>query len=131
LAVIVVDSSVWIAYFRGLDIPCVRALDAIGNTDLILVGDVVLLELLQGARSDADAKRIERLLLRFNVIGMLDPAVAVVAAANYRRLRALGITIRKTADLIIATFCIENDHDLLHNDRDFTPFAEHLGLRTL
>ena len=128
---IVVDSSVWIAYFRDVDLPCVRTLDAIGDTDLILVGDIVLLEVLQGARGDDHARRIERHLTKFNVAGMLDPALAVVAAAKYRRLRALGFTVRRTTDLIIATFCIENDHDLLHNDRDFQPFADHLGLRTL
>ena len=128
---IVVDSSVWIASFRGLSLLCVEALDAIRDRNQIVVGDLILLELLQGARNEADAKRIERVMLRFRIENMLNSQMARVAATNYRHLRSRGATIRKTIDLIIATFCIENDHELLHHDRDFIPFAKHLGLKTL
>lgn len=128
---IVVDSSVWIANLRNLDTEAVHRLKTIEEPAKIIVGDLILLEVLQGTRDKAHAVRIERDLRQFVVVPMLDPALAVRAAANFRVLRGLGITVRKTIDLIIATFCIENDHDLLHHDRDFAPFAEHLGLRTL
>lgn len=128
---IVVDSSVWIANLRNLDTDAVHRLKTIEEPTRIIVGDLILLEVLQGTRDKAHAARIERDLRQFVVVPMLNPALAVRAAANFRVLRGLGITVRKTIDLIIATFCIENDHDLLHHDRDFTPFAKHLGLRTL
>jgi predicted nucleic acid-binding protein len=127
--VIVVDSSVWIANLRNTDTEAVRRLRAFDDDDLIIVGDVILLEVLQGARDDLQALRIERNLRRFDVVTMLDGALAVRAAGNYRQLRARGITVRKTVDLIIGTFCIERDHRLLHDDRDFDPMVAHLGLR--
>jgi predicted nucleic acid-binding protein len=127
--VIVVDSSVWIANLRNTDTDAVRRLRASDDDDQIIVGDVILLEVLQGARDDLQALRIERSLRRFDVVTMLDGALAVRAAGNYRQLRARGITVRKTVDLINGTFCIERDHRLLHDDRDFDPMVEHLGLR--
>jgi predicted nucleic acid-binding protein len=127
--VIVVDSSVWIANLRNTDTDAVRRLRASDDDDQIIVGDVILLEVLQGARDDLQALRIERSLRRFDVVTMLDGALAVRAAGNYRQLRARGITVRKTVDLIIGTFCIERDHRLLHDDRDFDPMVAHLGLR--
>ncbi len=126
---IVVDSSVWIANLRNTDTDAVRRLRASDDDDQIIVGDVILLEVLQGARDDLQALRIERSLRRFDVVTMLDGALAVRAAGNYRQLRARGITVRKTVDLINGTFCIERDHRLLHDDRDFDPMVEHLGLR--
>ncbi len=126
---IVVDSSVWIANLRNTDTDAVRRLRASDDDDQIIVGDVILLEVLQGARDDLQALRIERSLRRFDVVTMLDGALAVRAAGNYRQLRARGITVRKTVDLIIGTFCIERDHRLLHDDRDFDPMVAHLGLR--
>jgi predicted nucleic acid-binding protein len=127
--VIVVDSSVWIANLRKAETEAVRRLRLFRDDDQIIVGDLVLLEVLQGARDDLVAMRIERSLRRFDVVTMLDGALAVRAAANYRLLRSRGITIRKTIDLIIGTFCIELGHRLLHDDRDFDPMVEHLGLR--
>lgn len=97
----------------------------------ILVGDLILLEVLQGARDEAHASRIERLLRTFQVVPMLDEDVAVEAARNFRMLRARGVTIRKTVDLIIGTFCIMQGYALLHGDRDFLPMEQHLGLRTV
>jgi len=127
--VIVVDSSVWIANLRNAETEAVRRLRLFRDDDQIIVGDLVLLEVLQGARDDLLAIRIERSLRRFDVVTMLDGDLAVRAAGNYRRLRSRGITLRKTVDLIIGTFCIERDHQLLHDDRDFDPMVEHLGLR--
>lgn len=128
---IVVDSSVWIGQLRNRDTDSVRWLRAIENPDNILVGDLVLLEVLQGARDDRDAARIERSMRSFKLAAMLDDKLATRAAANYRYLRRKGVTIRKTADLIIGTFCLWGDHELLHDDRDFAPLARHLGLKLL
>ena len=93
------------------------------------MGDIVLLEVLQGARGAQDALVIEQRLRGFDVATMLNPELAIEAAANYRLLRGLGITVRKTVDLIIGTYCIEHGHILLHDDRDFEPMRVHLGLR--
>jgi predicted nucleic acid-binding protein len=129
--VIVVDSSVWISYFRAEDRPSVRLLRSLRNPADILVGDLVLLEILQGARDERHAESIERDMREFNTVAMLGPEMASKAAANYRRLRERGMTVRKTVDTLIATFCIENSHQLLHQDRDFSHFEKHLGLRVL
>ena len=128
---IVVDSSVWIGNLRGTGSDSVRKLRAYAETedDQILVGDLVLLEVLQGARDEAYAARIERNLRRYSVVSMLSDRLAVRAAYNYRSLRGRGITVRKTVDMIIGTFCIEEGHRLLHDDRDFNPMAQHLGLQ--
>ena len=125
---ILVDSSVWIAQLRGLRTPATAKLEAAASRELLLVGDLILLEVLQGARDDAHAQRIERGLRRYTLVPLLDSELAPRAAQNYRKLRELGITIRKTADIIIGTFCIEHRHSLLHDDRDFAPMEEHLGL---
>ena len=129
---IVVDSSVWIANLRNVDSAEVRFLDAIEDPGedpgKILVGDVVLLEILQGARDELHAVRLERRLREFRVVPFFDGNLASQAARYFRQLRSLGIAIRKANDLIIATFCIEGGHSLLHNDRDFVPFVEHFGL---
>ncbi len=127
---IVVDSSVWIDNLRSVESAAVRKLRAFGPDDAeILIGDIILLEVLQGSRDALHAARVERNLRRFPIVPMLDDELAVRAARNYRSLRNRGITIRKTADLIIGTFCIARDHLLLHNDRDFEPMAAHLGLQ--
>ena len=97
----------------------------------LLVGDLILLEILQGARDDLHAARIERDLRQYAIVSLLDDSLAVRAAMNYRRLRALGVTVRKTADIIIGIFCIEAGHVLLHDHRDFAPMEIHLGLRAL
>jgi len=101
------------------------------DDDLILVGDLVLLEVLQGARDEAHAAKFERNLRAYRIVTMCNPDIAVRAAHNYRLLRAHGITVRKTIDLIIGTFCIAGDHILLHADRDFEPMAAFLGLRVV
>jgi predicted nucleic acid-binding protein len=126
---IVVDSSVWIANLRGQDTDPVRKLRDIEDGSQILVGDLILLEVLQGARDDSHARQIEQFLRQFEIVPMMNASLAVRAAGNYRLLRQKGITIRKTIDVIIGTFCIENRYFLLQHDKDFSPMAEHLGLR--
>lgn len=125
---IVVDSSVWIANFRAPAGSRLQHLDRLDENE-ILVGDIVLLEVLRGARSDREMREIALLLGTFQTVTMLDAGLAAKAAQNYRHLREIGITIRSIADLIIGTFCIERGHALLHDDRDFAPMVEHLGLR--
>ncbi|HVV94937.1 MAG TPA: PIN domain nuclease [Hyphomicrobiales bacterium] len=125
---ILVDSSVWIAQLRGHRTRATAKLEAAVNREPLLVGDLILLEVLQGARDDSHAAQIERGLRRFALVPLLDSDLAPRAAANYRKLRELGVTIRKTADIIIGTFCIEHDHALLHDDPDFVPMERHLGL---
>lgn len=125
---ILVDSSVWIAQLRGHRTPAVARLEAAASREPLLIGDLILLEVLQGARDEGHAARIERRLRRYALVPLLDTDLAVRAARNYRKLRDLGITVRKTADIIIGTFCIEHRHALLHDDRDFAPMEQHLGL---
>ncbi len=126
---ILVDSSVWIARLRGRETAATAKLRALVAHEPLLIGDLILLEVLQGARDEAHAARIERDLRRYAVVPLLDDELAPRAARNYRTLRDLGVTIRKTADLIIGTYCIERGHALLHDDRDFDPMQQHLGLR--
>jgi predicted nucleic acid-binding protein len=126
--VILVDSSVWIALLRNTQTPATARLAAAASGGRLLVGDLILLEVLQGARDEAHAARIERNLRRFSVVSLLDAELAACAARNYRRLRGMGITLRKAADLVIGTYCIEHRHALLHDDRDFAPMETHLGL---
>ncbi|RXF73430.1 type II toxin-antitoxin system VapC family toxin [Hansschlegelia zhihuaiae] len=126
---IVVDSSVVIALVRDQAGPKVDRLRRDIDADDVIVGDVVLLEVLRGARDERHAERLERLLGTFVFERMLDRSIAVKTAANYRRLRSVGVTVDKTTNLIIGTFCIERGYSLLHQDRDFDPMATHLGLR--
>jgi hypothetical protein len=125
---IVVDSSVWIANLRGQRIAQVRLLHQHSERSLLIVGDLVMGEVLQGARNEPHAERIEQDLRRNVVVPMVSDKLAVKAAYNYRVMRATGMTIRKTIDVLIATFCIEYGHDLLHNDRDYDAMETLLGL---
>jgi predicted nucleic acid-binding protein len=126
--VIVVDSSVWIDFLKGRQSRQVRRLLAsLGSEDIIL-GDLMLCEILQGLESERAASEVETLLRNFEIVPMAGEAIAVAAARNYRSLRRRGITIRKTIDLLIGTWCIERGRPLLHNDSDFRPMARHLGL---
>ncbi|HEY5048822.1 MAG TPA: PIN domain nuclease [Rhizomicrobium sp.] len=125
---ILVDSSVWIAHLRGHRTAATAKLEAVADREPLLIGDLILLEILQGARDESHAASIERGLRRYALVPLLNADLAPRAARNYRKLRELGITVRKTADIIIGTFCIEHRHSLLHDDRDFAPMEEHLGL---
>lgn len=127
---IVVDSSVWIDFFRGFTTPQTERLDALLSVEPIAVGDLILAEVLQGFSSEKDFNQARKLLTSLDVIPLGGLEIALQAARNYRALRAQGMTIRKTIDTIIATRCIEDDLSLLYSDRDFDPFVEHLGLRT-
>jgi predicted nucleic acid-binding protein len=126
--VIVVDSRVWIDFLNGKNAPHVRRLRAVLGTDEVTVGDLMLCEVLQSLGSERAAREIEALLRRFEIVPMAGDAIAVAAARNFRTLRRRGITVRKTIDLLIGTWCIEHRRPLLHNDSDFRPMARYLGL---
>jgi len=128
---IVVDTSVWIDYLNGDINQKVIALRSLIGRQPILVGDIILCEVLQGLQSEREARAVEAALRRFEIVSMLNSRLAVEAAAHFRTLRARGITVRKTIDLIIGTFCIANDCTLLHDDRDFNPMGHYLGLRMM
>ncbi len=126
---ILVDSSVWIDFFRGIDTPQGDRLDALLAQERIAVGDLIMVEVLQGFRSEKDFEQARKTLDAFEFIELGGLDVAVQAARNYRKLQSLGYTVRKTIDTIIATKCIQSGYRLLHADRDFEPFTEHLGLK--
>lgn len=124
----VVDTSVWIDFLNGRNAPHVVALHAALGRDEIIVGDLMLCEVLLGLDGDSEARQVEVLLRRFDIVPMAGDTIAVMAARNYRALRQRGITVRKTIDLLIGTWCIEHRRPLLHNDSDFRPMARYLGL---
>lgn len=127
---ILVDSSVWIDYFRGTATPEAEKLDALLGTEPVATGDLMLAEILQGFVSDRDFNQAKKLLSSVTIVEMVGQDIAIQAARNFRTLRARGITVRKTIDTLIATRCIESGLILLYSDRDFDPFVEHLGLRS-
>ncbi|MBK6792483.1 MAG: PIN domain nuclease [Anaerolineales bacterium] len=128
---LVVDTSVWVDYFNGVENPQTNFLHNVLDATPILIGDLILTEILQGFRHDPDFETVRRTLGRFTQANMVDTALAVQSARNYRFLRQKGITVRKTIDSLIATFCIENEYELLHNDNDFDGYEKHLGLRVI
>jgi predicted nucleic acid-binding protein len=125
---ILVDSSVWIDFFNGISTHETDFLDQILGEQPLLVGDLILAEVLHGFRRNEDFESARRALLSFQVVAMLGPDLAIQSALNYRTLRTQGITVRKTINCLIATYCIETGHSLLHSDRDFDPFEDHFGL---
>ncbi len=127
---ILVDSSVWIDYFRGIQTPETDQLDALLGSEPVETGDLVLAEVLQGFGSVQDFNRGKKLLTSLPIIDLIGGDIAIQAAKNFRTLRSQGITIRKTIDTLIATSCIEKGLTLLYSDKDFDPFVVHLGLRT-
>jgi len=128
--VILVDSSVWIDYFRGTSTPEAETLDSLLSTEPIATGDLVLTEVLQGFVGDRNFNLAKKLLTSLVIVDLAGQDIAIQAAKNFRALRALGISVRKTIDTVIATRCIESRLSLLYSDRDFDPFVEHLGLRS-
>jgi predicted nucleic acid-binding protein len=126
--VILVDSSVWIDYFRSADTGQVALLDSMFGRSRLAVGDLIAAEVLQGLRDEREFKLVKRTLDAFDHIDLAGYELAVKASANYRFLRSKGITIRKTIDTLIATRCIVDGYTLLHADRDFLPFVEYCGL---
>lgn len=127
---ILVDSSVWIEYFRGIQSSQTDRLHALLGNEPIATGDLVLTEVLQGFGSAKDFNQGKKLLTSLPVVELVGVEIAVRAASNYRTLRTLGITVRKTIDTLIATSCIEKGLRLLYSDKDFDPFVEHLGLQS-
>lgn len=125
---ILVDSSVWIDYFNGRDTIQTAKLDELLGEELLGIGDLILTEVLQGFRADADYRVAKQMLTSLTVFNMLGLEIAIKSADNFRELRKQGITIRKTVDVVIATFCIETGHSLLFADKDFIPFVNNLGL---
>jgi predicted nucleic acid-binding protein len=127
--VILVDSSVWIDYFRRLRTPETDRLDALLGTDEVAIGDLMLAEVLQGFTRDGEFDTALTLMSAVPVIDIAGADIAIQAAKNFRYLRKLGVTIRKTINTLIATRCIKEDYALLFSDRDFEPFVRHLTLR--
>lgn len=125
---ILTDSSVWVDYFNGTKSRETDFLDVTLGSEPVAIGDLILTEVLRGFRGDTDYNLAKTLLLGLTVFDLLGQELAIKAADNYRALRRRGITIRKTADCIIATFCIERRLPLLYADRDFDPFVRSLGL---
>ncbi|HOJ06178.1 MAG: PIN domain nuclease [Chlorobi bacterium] len=128
---IFVDSSVLIDYFNGKENWQVEKFDEMLGKEIIVTGDYILVEVLQGFRNDKDYETAKNVLNAFPCFSICGEEIAIKSAVNYRMLRKKGITIRKTLDIIIGTFCIENELILLHNDKDFFPLEKHLGLKTV
>ena len=128
---ILVDSSVWIDFFRGSRTPQAEKLDVLLGTTRIAVGDLILAEVLQGVRDEREFQQVRRTLDSFEQVDLVGREIAVQAAKNFRKLRDLGFTVRKTIDTLIATRCVESNYALLHSDRDFDAFELHLGLQVV
>jgi len=126
---IVADTSVWIDYVKGIIAPHTDLLDYELLNDRIVTGDIIIAEFLQGFRDDKDYEKARQIMDSLVYYDFLGYKNAYKTAENYRTLRKHGITVRKTVDVIIATFCIENDFELIHNDHDFDPMESILGLR--
>lgn len=126
---IVVDSSVWIDFLRGAPTPQADKLDSLLGVVPLAIGDLILAEVLQGCTSDREFNEVRRLLSSLSIVNLGGMDLAEESARNFRRLRAMGVTVRKTIDTVIATRCIMGRYELLHNDRDFDAFEAHLGLR--
>ena len=126
---ILVDSSVWITYFRGKETIQTALLDEFLDSQELAIGDLIFTEVLQGCRYDKEFNEVRRLLGRLDVVVLGGEDVMIEAAKNYRKLRSAGITPRGTIDVVIATRCIVSGYKLLHDDRDFDAFAARLGLQ--
>ena len=128
---ILVDSSVWVDYFRGTVSPQTEKLDRLLGQQPLAIGDLTLTEVLQGFDDERDFHSARKVLTSLTVVELGGREIAIQAATNFRALRRLGVTVGKTLDTVIATRCIEDGYELLHADRDFEPFARYLGLRTV
>ena len=124
---ILVDSSVWIDYFRGKATIQTAQLDRLLDSQELALGDLIFTEVLQGCKHDEEFDEVRRLLGRLDLVVLGGEDVAVEAAKNYRKLRRMGATVRGTIDVVLATRCIVSGHRLLHSDRDFDAFEAHLG----
>jgi predicted nucleic acid-binding protein len=129
--VTLIDTSTWIDHLRGNMNPSVQKLRDPTIAYRLLIGDIVLTEVLQGAKDEKDAGRLEAELRKLPIVAIVSELLAVKAARHYRIMRSFGFTMNKIADLVIGTYCIEHSHDLLHNDADFDPMEKFCGLRVL
>jgi predicted nucleic acid-binding protein len=129
--VILVDSTVWIDYFQGTITPQTERLDGLLGQQPLAIGDLILTEVLQGFSGEREFNQARRMLTSLTVVELGGVEIAIQTARNFRSLRRRGVTVRKTIDTVIATRCIESGYELLHNDRDFDPFAKYLGLRVV
>ena len=127
---ILVDSSVWVDYFRGVHTAEADKLDTLLGVEQVMTGDLILTEVLQGFIGEREVNQGRKLLASLPIIPLVGEEIAAQAARNFRKLRTRGITIRKTIDTLIATSCIEKEIALLYSNRDFDPFVQHLGLRS-
>ena len=128
---VVVDASVWIDYLRGLPTAQTIWLDESLATRRLGLTDITLCEVLQGVTDPAQVPQVRDRLLAFEILATGGTELALAASANYRRLRERGITVRKTIDCWVASYCLLQGYTLLHNDRDFLPFERHLGLQAI
>lgn len=126
---ILVDSSVWIDFFNGVDSPPADKLYQLLGTEVIVTGDLIVVEVLQGFQNDTHFHKAKQVLQELPFFNLSNRELSITAAENYRTLRKRGLTIRKTIDMVIGTFCIENDITLLHKDKDFIPLETYLGLK--
>lgn len=127
----IVDTTVWVDYLRGVATPQAEWLDANLLGERLGVTDLILCEVLQGVKDDDNFQAVQREVLKCEVFSTGGIELAVGSAKNYRKLRAHGHTVRRTIDCLIATFCLRNGHALLHNDRDYDPFEQVLGLTVI
>jgi predicted nucleic acid-binding protein len=128
---VIVDTTVWIDYFGGIDNPETRWLDVEVDVRRLGLADVILCEVLQGIRTDAEVRKVQRELLKCEIFATGGAEFAIATARNFRELRRKGFTVRKTIDCWIATFCLQGGHSLLHRDRDFDAFEKALGLSVI
>lgn len=126
---ILVDTSVWIDYFNGVSTKQTESLDRILSEHSVLVGDIILTEILQGFDSDKEFRLAKQALDPLDCVHLVGKSLAIKAASNFRFLRSKGVTIRKTVDMLIGSWCIEHEVELLHNDKDFDQIATHLPLQ--
>ena len=128
---IIVDTSVWVDLLRGVQTPQTMWVEAAIKNEALGLTDLILCEVLQGIRDDQQYSKIKNIFLGYEILPSSGTALALASADNFRALRKRGITIRKTMDCLIATFCILNGHSLLHSDRDFDAFEKELGLHVI
>jgi len=127
--VVLVDSSVWIDYFNGIQSNKTNILDDLLRAQLVIIGDIILTEILQGFTIESDFKNAKKILAPLDCMQLGGKSLAIKAASNFRFLRSKGITIRKTVDMLIGSWCMEHEIELLHKDRDFDQIAIHLPLK--
>ncbi|MDB2384576.1 PIN domain nuclease [Endozoicomonas sp.] len=127
---ILADTSVWIDYLNGKITPASDLLDACLVEGTLAMGDLIFLEILQGIRDNKQFRQVKNKLSLLDEYTLFSPSMVIKCANNFRALRKKGITVRKTNDVIIASFCIEQKMALLYTDRDFNPFSDHLGLKS-